>query len=450
LSLLALCLGILKAKFWADDFENFATYWHSLGNLRDLTLNLGRYFQNFYWFATTYAFGNAPAAIYVSVNLIFILVGVYFLSRVVLNLGFVSVNSLSWVWALSLSTSTFYQLILWPSNSCHCFCFMVLSFGLYSASNAWTANQLAKTANSWNLTICMIVVACTNPLYAIVYPLSLVFIALEIKEVRLGTSKYDPKLILSWVTRCFFVPAFYHFILLRALNLNKSYSHPSINYIFINIRFYIETIFGNGWLSYFAYAATFLVLLLNFFFLKKKSWIPLLLLILSEGIIFEFLVQRNIRVLNYLFFPLSIILILMVSMVRDFRLSFHNIYLKKVYVLSMFLLGFLIVTSTFQSTASIRDWWLNYSAGQQLDRFRTHLVQVTTGFDKICFGFAGDASLESDFVGANGGSLGFIKGSFSFQSVKFETHTCKIAPDEIGIDVRRSSADMFSIGGVKP
>ncbi len=397
LSSISLIDAIGNNHFWADDFGNIAAFNQSLGSFNDLSVNSGRFILNLFFFIMGMSFGVGSSFPYLISASVISGVGIFLILNESVKLKLVSKKMTIFIVACLMGSVTLWPVFLWATNVTHGASLLCFGFALFNFRSNMEINFKSSKKDLAESIWLSLIILC-NPLYIGVIVIFATY-SMYVKYYLLEKSKNLPKRrLVTYSIIGVLLPLFYFFVVSQPVqSKNSAYASTSIHNIMPNLEFYFGSIFD---IPLPVLILIFICILLIVSFRGYSSH-ELILLISTLSIMFPVLIQSQVRVLNYLIFPI-IFLGLLCSRIFDRILESKS---TKRYLVYFFLVAMPLFT--FQETSFTRAWYQSPGLGAETNQLLQDIHTSIPIHSDLCIKFDLTKEDQNYLVGGFSGTNAF-------------------------------------------
>ncbi len=436
--------AFLKTGFWADDFMQLGTFYHTFGSFSDTSVTLGRFWANIYWGFATTAFGSVSDSPYIILSTSIFLLSLYFWVKTFWIL--LTPTLTSWILVFLFASATPFQLMLWSSNSVHTIALLIISIGFFAISKQLSDsspyNPISRLSILESVTYISFLFA--NPLYCSYLVIGFVSAVCKIRNLQnCKNMPYKVLYQLYFAILQIILPMLILFIFSIPETLkNSAYQHSSLKYIGKNVTFYKSQLAGTN-LQQAIYLGFFLIAALCAMrSLVSRNWLSFAAFFFSFSTLAIVLCQENQHVLNYLVAPLLGILTGFVIELSSF-FSLASSYLSQVIAT---LVSIILFLGVFSGSYSIRQWWIDYNPGHDVLNVRNQIHKLVPSGARICIEENLSFEKKNWFEGGLDGSWGLLHAPVNAESVQFRPpHGCHTEEGVYILQVRPDYRNSFII-----
>ena len=386
-----------KNKFWADDFGNISAFNQNLGSINDLSVNSGRFILNLFFFIMGTSFGVGSSTPYLISASLISGFGIFLILYESVKLKLVSQKMAIFILACLMGSVTLWPVFLWSTNVTHGASLFCFGLALYNFRTNWEMNfKSFKKTIAENIWLSLIILC--NPLYIGVIVIYTIF-SMYMKSYMLGkTAQLSRRTQFLSILIGVVIPLFYFFAVSQPVQSNNvSYTNTSIKNILPNLNFYFGS-FLNIPLLALILISIGVLLVVSVRGYKRHE---LILIVSSLSILFPVLIQSQVRVLNYLIFPI-IFLGLFFSRIFDRALESNSVRRFFVYFFIMSLPLF-----AFYEARYTRAWYQVPGLGAETDQLLEEIHAKVPLHSDLCIKFDLSSQDANYLIGGFSGTKAF-------------------------------------------
>lgn len=397
LSSISLIDAIGNNNFWADDFGNIAAFNQSLGSFNDLSVNSGRFILNLFFFMMGTSFGVGSSFPYLISASLISGTGIFLILYESVKMKLVSRSMTIFILACLMGSVTLWPVFLWATNVTHGASLLCFGLAFYNFRKNWEVDFKSYRKHFAETAWLSMIILC-NPLYIGVILIFAIY-SMYIKSHLIGrTARLSQKnQVISMLIGVMFPLVYFLAVSQPVQSKNISYASTSIQNILPNLDFYFGNFFD---IPLVAQILVYICMLLIIGFPGYKSH-ELILLMASLSILVPVLIQSQVRVLNYLIFPI-IFLGLLCSRIFDRILESNSAKRYLVYFILISLPLF-----TFYETRFTRSWYQVPGLGSETNQLLEEIHASIPTQSDLCVKFDLSPEDENYLVGGFSGTKAF-------------------------------------------
>lgn len=385
-----------RSGFWADDFLNLTTFYHSLGHLSDDHVNTGKYIINVFWALGTELFGNSSVVPFLVSTMLIFATG----TALWLTVGTRShwgVVEAWWIGGIFIAVGAWLPTALWSSNVTHSGGFLALGVGFWAYERAIKSESLGRSA-SWSVAsgIAWTLAVVSNLLYIGLLPIAAYCAFHQFKRLTTLDLSARRAAIFTGLWSIALPIAYFAAIGYPATKSSSAYAATGLSYVRTNFDFYRSVLAPSAALVVMYVALIVAGVVGGILAMRRREWFAIAVLLAAGATAVPALVQGQQREIHYMAMPLLLLLSSLGASAHELRLVAPAP--RRRVDAGLGLAAGLTLILVFLHASDLRSAWISEPYGSDLATFRSQVAQLAPAGGVICARMAMTATQETAFI----------------------------------------------------